>query len=254
MALITCRECGQKMSDRAECCPHCGCPLHIPEETPQIPENQQPEETYIAPAKKQGGLKWLWAVIPSFLVIAGAVYYFMFVYTPPVPSHLSSDYAYYNLKGKVKDVRWYVETDTGINEITHIQFDSTGRVTPDDSTFIRDDKGEIIKRKIEDNKYGTYYSAIKWENGCLAGFITPWTSSTAEYNIDGCLKTETIHYLKDFPPYLAGDIVIITYSDYKLDEHGNWISRILQFEYPPKEGKEQKSDPFHVSRRITYYP
>ena len=27
MALIKCKECGQMMSDRAEACPHCGCPL-----------------------------------------------------------------------------------------------------------------------------------------------------------------------------------------------------------------------------------
>ncbi len=27
MALIKCKECGQTMSDRADACPHCGCPL-----------------------------------------------------------------------------------------------------------------------------------------------------------------------------------------------------------------------------------
>ena len=25
--LITCPECGNKISDKAECCPHCGCPV-----------------------------------------------------------------------------------------------------------------------------------------------------------------------------------------------------------------------------------
>ena len=27
MALLTCTECGGTVSDKAECCPHCGCPI-----------------------------------------------------------------------------------------------------------------------------------------------------------------------------------------------------------------------------------
>lgn len=251
MALITCRECGQKMSDRAECCPHCGCPLHIPEETPQIPENQQPEETYIAPAKKQGGLKWLWAVIPSFLVIAGAVYYFMFVYTPPVPSHLSSDYAYYNLKGKVKDVRWYVETDSGTNETRHIQFDTNGRITPDDGSIIRNSKGEIIKMKLGDEM-----REIICENGRVTGERSNTIFFEYKYNLDGSMRYEALHVLKDLSgtSFKEGDVEINACSDYKFDEHENWISCNVQREYIPKEGEGIKSAPFHVSRRITYYP
>lgn len=244
------------MSDRAESCPHCGCPQHIPEETPQLTDNQQTEETYTAPAKKQGGLKWLWAVIPSFLVIAGAFYYFMFVYTPPAPKYLSTDYAYYNLQGKVKDTRVYEETDSGTFETAYIQFDSNGRFTPDNGMFIRNDKGVIIKEKLVNNKLGTYYSAVIWENGRNTGYRDPWCSFEWEYNFDGSSKTLTERYLKDVPPYSlsAGDVIITTYSDYQLDEHGNWISRTRQTEYIPKEGKGRKSDPIHQSRRITYYP
>ncbi len=29
MALITCVECGNKVSDKAECCPECGCPVEL---------------------------------------------------------------------------------------------------------------------------------------------------------------------------------------------------------------------------------
>ena len=245
------------MSDRAESCPHCGCPQHIPEATPQTPVSQQTEETYTAPAKKQGGLKWLWAVIPSFLVIAGAVYYFMFVYTPPTaaPKYLSPDYALYNLYGKVKDRRMYEETDSGTFEISYIQFDSNGRITPDD-TFIRNNKGEIIKEKVVNNELGTYYTAIIWENGRSTGYRDPWSSIEWKYNFDGSMKSATINFLKDMPPYSlsAGDVIITTFSDYKFDEHGNWISRTRQVEYIPKEGKGRKSDPIHQSCRITYYP
>lgn len=38
MSLIICKECGKEISDQAESCPHCGCPVneHISEpETPK---------------------------------------------------------------------------------------------------------------------------------------------------------------------------------------------------------------------------
>lgn len=253
MALITCRECGHKMSDRAESCPHCGCPQHIPDETTQLPDNQQPEETYAAPAKKQGGLKWLWAVIPSFLVIAGAVYYFMFVYTPPTaaPKFLYPDYAFHNLHGKVKDVRLYEETDSGTLERAFIQFDSDGRITPDDGSLIRNDKGEIIKVKVGDEMH-----EIIWENGRVTGERSNTIFWEYKYNRDGSIRYIGYHALKDIPgtSIKKGDVEMYTYSDYKFDEHGNWISYTRQIEYIPKEGEGSKSAPVHLSRRITYYP
>lgn len=35
MALIKCSECGKKFSDKAETCPHCGCPISVQKPTPQ---------------------------------------------------------------------------------------------------------------------------------------------------------------------------------------------------------------------------
>ena len=29
MGLITCVECGNKVSDKAKCCPECGCPVEL---------------------------------------------------------------------------------------------------------------------------------------------------------------------------------------------------------------------------------
>lgn len=35
MALIKCRECGRELSDKADCCPHCGCVYHMSKNTKQ---------------------------------------------------------------------------------------------------------------------------------------------------------------------------------------------------------------------------
>lgn len=49
MALVTCNECGGKVSDKAESCPHCGCPIAVAAEThmassaaPAIPSSPPP--------------------------------------------------------------------------------------------------------------------------------------------------------------------------------------------------------------------
>lgn len=41
MALINCQECGKKISDRAESCPNCGCPILLSEVEPNSEDRYQ---------------------------------------------------------------------------------------------------------------------------------------------------------------------------------------------------------------------
>lgn len=51
MALIKCTECGNMVSDKADRCPHCGCPVSvILSETAKAPENPPVQETAQRPA------------------------------------------------------------------------------------------------------------------------------------------------------------------------------------------------------------
>lgn len=43
MALIQCPECEGKVSDKAQTCPHCGCPISSPQQTTRTPAVQRPK-------------------------------------------------------------------------------------------------------------------------------------------------------------------------------------------------------------------
>ena len=66
MALIKCRECEHEVSDKAQNCPNCGCPM---ENVGATQEELMDEE----PKKKKG---WIWALIVALLcLIGGGGYY-----------------------------------------------------------------------------------------------------------------------------------------------------------------------------------
>lgn len=74
MALITCKECGGQMSDRATECPHCGCPIEFQIEEISKPLNLQPQQH-----KPRKSYKRLWhslAVVGVLAVFAGAFFLF----------------------------------------------------------------------------------------------------------------------------------------------------------------------------------
>ena len=65
MALIKCTECGKEISDKAEACPHCGCPISAMIK----PENLKAESTNNGPEnnKQKNGKK-----LKPWLLVAGA--------------------------------------------------------------------------------------------------------------------------------------------------------------------------------------
>lgn len=53
MALIECKECGKQMSDKAECCPNCGCPI---EEMLNFDTDNRNDNNPQPSKKEKGGL------------------------------------------------------------------------------------------------------------------------------------------------------------------------------------------------------
>lgn len=84
MALITCKECGQQVSDQATTCPNCGAPINTSGAPQTIPQNAHPQAsaqgaTYYRPEteKKNTMLYVLLGVLVAVILIL--IGYFIFV-------------------------------------------------------------------------------------------------------------------------------------------------------------------------------
>ena len=99
MALIKCSECGQMVSDKAEACPHCGCPVDKPMACPECGETVAESDTYCQKCgyplnhnpqpkveeqyswdddeeKSDGNKRWLLVALAALLVAGGAAWYY----------------------------------------------------------------------------------------------------------------------------------------------------------------------------------
>lgn len=70
MALIKCNECGHEVSDKAQNCPNCGCPM---ENVGATQEELMDEE----PKKKKG---WIWALVVALLCLIGGGGYYAYTH------------------------------------------------------------------------------------------------------------------------------------------------------------------------------
>ena len=72
MALISCKECGSMMSDRATECPHCGCPIEYQSEKTSQSHNEQPPT--LKPRKSRKGVWIILGVLGGFAIISVCLY------------------------------------------------------------------------------------------------------------------------------------------------------------------------------------
>ncbi|MCM1293315.1 MAG: WG repeat-containing protein [Bacteroides sp.] len=72
MALITCKECGGKMSDRATECPHCGCPIEIATNGNKTAVTAEAAPTAQKPCKKRKRQVVILTLVVIALLGAGA--------------------------------------------------------------------------------------------------------------------------------------------------------------------------------------
>ena len=72
MSMIKCPECGKKISNKANSCPHCGCPIAVSKErtSPNENANKETVQTTSGQKKKRGCLIAVLAFFAIYLVIA----------------------------------------------------------------------------------------------------------------------------------------------------------------------------------------
>lgn len=166
MALIKCTECGQMISDKAEMCPQCGCPM-------QNVDNPSVKETSVESQPSKNGKPKTWALVAVLLclLVCGGYFAFAFFLTDSSKDsvvELTPDFIEaiqrYNRLGAYsegmaavqKDGKWgYINTQG--EEIISCVFNNVGQFSEGKAAVQKDDmwgyvgtKGEeIIPLKIE---------------------------------------------------------------------------------------------------------
>lgn len=72
MALITCKECGKEISDKAERCPNCGCPIAPQPQARQV-TSPPPVIVNAAPQKKKGSCLKSILIVFGVLILLGII-------------------------------------------------------------------------------------------------------------------------------------------------------------------------------------
>lgn len=154
MALIKCEECGQMVSDKAEMCPNCGCPIEN--------KSKQVENSRIVPFSK--GNNRMWVIITAVLVviIAGAVCWrenSSIKYGIQYPNaELASEEIEEIIPEKIKKA-------TSLEEIGNLIDGTTWHYTENLTTS---EIGGWLKVSFEEGRYITYYakpSDGQWTKG-----------------------------------------------------------------------------------------
>lgn len=252
MAIITCKECGGKVSDRATECPHCGCPI--------VQENSNDPElkaTNPAPSQEQNehpkSKLWLWIIlaITTGVIAVVANWFIGKDKTDARGSEnavseqvdeavtVSPDLTFNQLKGEVSKVEW-LSTEDVQNPIA-FTYDDEGNMYPVQSnyrpsnSFYRNDKGEIKQESAPDNEYTYIY---EWADGRVALKYDDFNADDPDrarystfyhYDSNGNLQKTT----RDYFGGEGGEMKDLqtVYTDYKFDDFGNWISRNFTTSY-----------------------
>ena len=77
MALLQCRECGHAVSEHADKCPNCGCPVSAGNMSPAAEANPAPQN-----APKKGGVGKLIALLVVLVLVIGGIFYAIWFMKP----------------------------------------------------------------------------------------------------------------------------------------------------------------------------
>lgn len=138
-------------------------------------------------------------------------------------------------KGSVKTMKMDI---MGMSQ--SIEFSEDGKMVNSSlmSDAVYDENGYLTSVKMSFQGQSTTVK-ITWENGrmksCSLNVMGNDVTNTYNYDENGVVTSESIN--------MGGQLIEIPYSDYKFDDHGNWISRKTEM-----MGQEMTT-----TRTFTYY-
>lgn len=138
-------------------------------------------------------------------------------------------------KGSVKTMKMDI---MGMSQ--SIEFSEDGKMVNSSlmSDAVYDDNGYLTSVKMSFQGQSTTVK-ITWENGRMKSrslnVMGNDVTNTYNYDENGVVTSESIN--------MGGQLIEIPYSDYKFDDHGNWISRKTEM-----MGQEMTT-----TRTFTYY-
>ena len=127
------------------------------------------------------------------------------------------------MMGNARTIEFTADGKMNSKEISDAKYDADG--------YLQSNRVQMMGQKVS-----VKYS---WENGRLKGQVVNVMgqdiTTTNNYDENGSVTSATIN--------MGGQVTEVPYSDYKYDEHGNWISRKSSM-----MGQEQV-----ITRAFTYY-
>lgn len=137
------------------------------------------------------------------------------------------DLAFNDLHGMVKECNGEIQHSYGYKEQYTYNYDESGNWKNAFQRITRDDQGHIVSRTENSDMEGDFAIKYRWNDGVIVEISTPFTVKTLEYDNDRLLKRIVITH-KESEGYDGGELEAVLYTNYKLDDKGNWLERMVK--------------------------
>ena len=139
----------------------------------------------------------------------------------------SPDLAFNELHGMVKECNGEIQHYYGYKEQYTYKYDESGNWKNVSRRITRDNQGRIASRIENSDMEGDYDTEYIWDDGIIVKITNPFAEETLEYDKDGLLKRKVITH-RESEGYDGGEVEAVLYSNYKLDDKGNWLERMVK--------------------------
>lgn len=137
------------------------------------------------------------------------------------------DLVFNELHGMVKECSGEIQHYYGYKDQYTYNYDESGNWKNTPQRITRDDQGRIASRTEHSDLEGDYDIKYIWNDGRIVNITDDFAEETLEYDKDGLLKRKVIVH-KESEGYDGGELEAVLYSNYKLDDNGNWLERMVK--------------------------
>ncbi len=137
------------------------------------------------------------------------------------------DLVFNELHGMVKECSGEIQHYYGYKDQYTYNYDESGNWKNTPQRITRDDQGRIASRTEHSDLEGDYDIKYIWNDGRIVNITDDFAEETLEYDKDGLLKRKVIVH-KESEGYDGGELEAVLYSNYKLDDKGNWLERMVK--------------------------